>query len=145
MEKDNKKEERALKRDARLERKYGNPVLRKLADFEEEDSHFRVAGYYYRFRNKRCEAHHDTFCALLFFVLAFTGLILCLVTTKDSWSVSFGIDGLFGLYFLLCARMCDVEGDRFADKLISLSTDDNKKKAVEALAKEKKDGSNAEE
>lgn len=131
-EKDYKKQLRADKRDARKERWYGKPLFRRIADNECEKNRFWVADYYYKYRNKNQEKMIDLVFMGIFLLLQLLDLVMLIIEQDGSWVYSFSINGILMLYWLLCARICDVEADRLADKFISCASIESKRKAVEA-------------
>ena len=131
-EKDYKKQLRAEKRDARKERWYGKSLFRRIADYECEANRFWVADYYYQYRNKNQEKTIDLVFMGIFLLLQLLDLVMLIIKPDGSWGYSFGINGMLMLYWLQCVRICDIEADRLADKLISLASEESKRKAVEA-------------
>ncbi len=132
------KKDRALKKDARLERRYGDKLLRKIADNETASGNKWVAQYYYQYRAKKQECFYDAVFAALFFLFGIFDLIMIFVKQDGVWSVSFALQGLFALHFLNCARMCTIEGDYLSDKLIFQASLESKRKALESVKKYKK-------
>lgn len=133
-----KTKDRALKRDARLERRYGDKLLRKIADNETASGNVWVAQYYYQYRAKKQECFYDSIFAALFFLFGIFDLIMIFVKQDGAWSVSFALQGLFALHFLNCARMCTIEGDYLSDKLVFQASLESKRKALDFIKKSKK-------
>lgn len=119
-----KKKVRELKRDARLERKYGSPLLRKIADNDHS-----VSYYYYRYRDKKREAWLDYLFSTIFLSLGILEIIL-LIFREDKTSTWFGIDAFWAVYWMMSARICGIEAERYADKLVSWASQEAKEKAL---------------
>ena len=133
--KDSKKT-RALKRDARLERRYGNPLMRKIADNDPS-----VATYYRWWRAKQQEQRWDYIVSAAFLGLALLEIIILLFSEEKDISFGSTVCVFWGMYFLLCARMCDIEADRVLDKFTTWASTEAKEKALKdycGIKKEKK-------
>lgn len=128
-----KKEMRALKRDARMERRYGNPLMRKIADNDPS-----VSMYYYQYRGKKREAWFDYLFCAIFLSLGLVEIIL-LVFREDKASTWFGIDALWAMFWLLSARICFVEAERYADKLVTWASQEAKEKALKDYCNNKEE------
>lgn len=137
---EDKKKIKEMKRDARMERRYGIPLMRKIADNEKEARREWVADYYFRFRAKRREGTFDLVMVAIFMLLATLDIVMCIITAKEGWGNTFAVDVLLSLYWLLSFRICEVEADRFLDKFIDLADYKSKEKAVNSEMGKDEDG-----
>ena len=139
MSKEDKKKARALKRDARMEKRYGIPLMRKIADNETAKGYDWISDYYFRFRAKRREGNFDLIMVAIFLLLGIFDVIICIVTNKESWGNTFGIDVILSLYWLLSFRICELESNRYLDKFIDMASIESKEQAIGVSTKENKE------
>lgn len=105
-DKDIKREQRRLKREAKFERRYGNPAMMKLAENDPG-----VRPYYERYKRERKNGMVSlVFCAI-FLVLGIADLIMLAITQDGGWASSFGIETLLSLFWLQDFKISENKAD----------------------------------
>ena len=105
-DKEMKKEMRRLKREAKEERRYGNPAMMKLAENDPG-----VRPYYERYKRERKNGMVSlVFCAI-FLVLGIADLIMLAITQDGGWASSFGIEAVLSLFWLQDFKISDNRAD----------------------------------
>lgn len=117
-DKDLKRANRKLMREARIERLYGSPIMRKVA---ENDPMSRP--YYDRYKRAKQEGTYSLFFCGLFLLLGVIDIIIILVTQKEGWGIAYAVDFLLSLYWLNDYKIAEQKSDiarhefvQYADK-----------------------------
>lgn len=117
-DKDMKKANRKLMREARIERRYGSPIMRKVS---EEDPMSRP--YYDRYKRAKQEGTYSLVFCGLFLLLGVINIITILVTQKEGWGIAYAVDFLLSIYWLNDFKIAEQKADlarhefvQYADK-----------------------------
>lgn len=109
----NKKTERFLKREAREERRYGDPILRKMAENDPS-----VGRHYARYKNARKQGDTSLIMVAVFLALGVLSLIMLVATQSMGWGYAFGFQSLVAFYWLSEYKQCCIREELATFKLI---------------------------
>lgn len=136
MNKEEKREARRLKREAKIERRYGSPAMMKLADNDPS-----VRPYYERYKNEKRAGMMSLVFVGIFLLLGFVDILMILITQKDSWGFTFGVDFLLALYWLNDYKISEQKADLLRHEFVQYADHNAVVKTMKDLFKGKKDES----
>lgn len=114
-----KREQRRMKREAKRERRYGNPAMMKLAENDPG-----VRPYYERYKNtKRNGVISLAFCGV-FLVLGTVQIILAFINPEGVTGVGMSFDFLLSLYWLQDFKISEREADLLRHEFVQYADKD---------------------
>lgn len=109
----NKKTERFLKREAREERRYGDPILRKMVENDPS-----IGRLYAQYKNARRQGNTSLIMVAVFLALGVLSLIMLVATRNMGWGYGFGFQTVMALYWLAEFKQCCIREELTTFKLI---------------------------
>lgn len=123
-----KREQRRMKREATRERRYGNPAMMKLAENDPG-----VRPYYERYKRVKREGAISLIFVALCLLLGVFDIVMILLSQKDSWGFNFGIDFLLALYWLQDFKISEREADLLRHEFVQYADRDAVVKTTKEL------------
>jgi hypothetical protein len=112
-DKELKKEMRRMKREAKYERRYGNPVMMKIAEND-----LNVRPYYERYKDVKRSQMWSLAMVGLFMLLGVVDILLVLFTQKESWVITLAVDLLISLYWVNDIKISEREADLLCHEFV---------------------------
>lgn len=108
-----KKEQRKMKREAKYERRYGNPAMAILVKHDPS-----VRPYYERYKKANREGMVSLVFVAIFVLLGVVDILMILLTQKESWGITYAVDFLIALYWLQDFKISEQKADMLRHEFI---------------------------
>lgn len=133
LSKEQKKEIREARREAKREYRYGNKTMRMIVDLDPS-----VEFHYTRYKNVRREGSIDLMICGLFLMLGLISMVFACFSSKETADLYFGIDVLFAFYWLMNYKISEREAEFIRHEFVQYADRDAIKKVCKQLEKEEK-------
>lgn len=136
LSKEQKKEIREARREAKREYRYGSKAMRMIVDLDPS-----MEFHYARYKNVKREGSIDLMICAIFLMLGFISMVFACFSSKETADLYFGIDVLFAFYWLMNYKISEREAEFIRHEFVQYANRDAIKKVCKQLDKEKKDES----
>ena len=141
--KDVRREEKRKLREAKIEKKYGDPLLKAIVEEEDRiDKRMKyttpsLPQYYYNmYKDERREIHYERILAIVFYAFTLGWFVIYLFTGVVSAAISGVVWLILAVQIGLNARIDLINNQRTRENISKLTRDETKNKVIPKFMKE---------